>query len=460
MRVTLVLTGSIYTELLGATSKPLEAAAVLLVRPVHTGRGSIRLLARELRWVPKEAYLVRKHDALTISSDGYVPSLQLAEETEAMPMWLHTHPGEGSEPEPSPHDDQVDEQLSPLFRLRSGSDWYGSLVISNADGALIFTGHLEDDDSRHDVDRIWVVGPRLRLLHNWSHDLSDPDELFDRNVRAFGGGVQRALGDLTAAVVGCGGTGSAVAEQLARLGVRRFLLIDPDQLSESNLTRVYGSFPKAVGDNKSAVLQRHIHRIAPDAHVHAIPSTVTEETTARALTQADVVFGCTDDNAGRLVLSRLATYFLTPVIDSGVLISSDTDELIESIYGRVTLLYPGAACLVCRNRIDLKRAAAETMTPEEHGRLAAEGYAPALGAVEPAVIAFTTQVAATAVGELIERLVHYGLQPPPSEVLLRIHDREISTNDELPKERHYCHPSAGKLGLGFTEPFLEQTWRG
>ena len=459
MKVTLVMTDSTYSDLLDAAKEPVEAAGVLLVKPVPAGRSDVRLLARELEWVPDEAYLLREHDALTITSDGYVPALQLAEETGTMPIWLHTHPGDGSKPEPSDHDNHVDAQLSPLFRLRSDSRWYGTLIVSTANEALTFTGRIEDDDTRHDLDRIWVVGSRLRLLHNWSHELTDPTELFDRNVRAFGGGVQRALGDLTVAVVGCGGTGSAVTEQLVRLGVRRFLLVDPDQLSDHNLTRVYGSFPKAVGDNKTAVLERHIHRIAPDAHVTSIASTITNETTARRLIEADVVFGCTDDNAGRLVLSRLATYFLTPVIDCGVLISSSDAGLIEGIYGRVTLLYPGAACLVCRNRIDLKRAAAETMTPEEHGRLVGEGYAPALGGVEPAVVAFTTQVAATAVGELIERLVHYGPEPPPSEILLRIHDREVSTNDELPKDRHYCHPASGKLGIGLTEPFLDQTWQ-
>jgi hypothetical protein len=46
----------------------------------------------------------------------------------------------------------------------------------------------------------------------------------------------------------------------------------------------------------------------------------------------------------------------------------------------------------------------------------------------------------------------------PSEVILRIHDREISTNIANPRERHYCHPESKKLGLGLTDPFLEQAW--
>ena len=33
----------------------------------------------------------------------------------------------------------------------------------------------------------------------------------------------------------------------------------------------------------------------------------------------DLVFGCTDDNAGRLIMSRLSTFMMVPLIDIGVL---------------------------------------------------------------------------------------------------------------------------------------------
>jgi hypothetical protein len=145
-------------------------------------------------------------------------------------------------------------------------------------------------------------------------------------------------------------------------------------------------------------------------------------------------------------------------LDCGVLLTGDSSGALIGIDGRVTTLVPGQPCLVCRSRIDLARAAAELLTPEERHRREDEGYAPALGRVEPAVVAFTTLVAATAVSELLERFVGYGPEPRPSEVLLRCHDREVSTNIDTPRCGHYCHPSSGKLGAGTTNPFLEQTW--
>ena len=373
------------------------------------------------------------------------------------PLWLHTHVGHGARPQPSRHDDRVDAQLQEVFQVRSGADLYGSVVIAGSQEELRFTGRIDRGGGYVPIERVVVVGSRIHVMSSDDTVEQRIDPSFDRSIRAFGGDVQRALGSLRVGIVGCGGTGSAVAEELVRLGVRSFALCDPDHLSASNVTRVYGSRPRDVGRPKVDVLAAHLRAIAPGADVAPMQSSIVVETTAREFANVDVVFGCTDDNAGRLVLSRLSTYLLVPLFDCDVL-STDRDGRIDGIFGRVTVLHPGAACLVCRGRIDLRRAAAEALTPAERQRRTDEGYAPALPGVEPAVVAYTTVVAATAVGELLERLVGYGESPAPTEVLLRIHDRETSTNHQSPRDGHYCDPTAGKLGRGITAPFLEQTW--
>ena len=459
MTVTLVLPEQIADVLFQAAAADVESAGVLLARYMKTPSGDVRLLAREMHWVPDDSYLVRSAMALSIASYGYVPALAAAEADHSVPVWLHTHPGNESSPRPSERDEVVDEEIADVFRIRSGSPFYGAVILARTGGGLCFTGHIASDERRDDIDRLWITGRRFALAQNWLHRTTPPSDLFDRNIRAFGGEIQKVLGDLHVAVVGCGGTGSAVVEQLVRLGVRHIRLLDPDTLTSSNLTRVYGAFPEDLGQPKVSVTAAHVSRIAPDTTVIATQSKATVEATAKLLVDADVVFGCTDDNAGRLVLSRIASYLLTPVIDCGVLLSSGSGGLLDGIFGRVTVMAPGAACLVCRDRINLQRAAAEMLTPDEYRRLAGEGYAPALPGTEPAVVTFTTQVAAVAVGELLERLIHYGPEPAPTEILIRAHDREISTNDQEPREGHYCHPRRGKLGLGVTEPFLDQTWQ-
>jgi hypothetical protein len=431
----------------------------MLAGVAQAPNGDLKLLARHMRWVGDSAYIRREWDGLTIQSEGYVHALAEAETLGAACIWVHTHPGQDASPRPSKHDRVVDQEIADLFRIRSGSPYYGALIFSPRSSELAFTGHVQCEGSNDvQIDRLWQVGDRWRLIRAFDSALPQLSAIFDRNVRAFGTAIQQTLGDLRIGIVGCGGIGSAVAEQLVRLGVRHLTLMDPDELTQSNLTRVYGSAVSDVGQPKVDVLARHLLGIASDLQCKTVQSMLTLEPAARHLIGCDMVFGCTDDNAGRLVLSRLATYLLTPVIDCGVLLSSDAAGELTGIDGRVTTLSPGQACLVCRGRIDLGRARAELLTPDERVRREDEGYAPALARVEPAVVAFTTLVGATAVTELLERLIGYGPTLRPSEVLLRCHEREISTNVALPGEGHYCHPSSSKLGVGVTQPFLEQTW--
>lgn len=458
MKATVVLTGQLSDEIRKVAQDIDEAAGILLASVVHAANGDIRVLGRQIIWLDKAAYDEKGPYGLLLNSEGYVRPLAMAEAMNTTPIWVHTHPGLGASPCPSKHDEEVDAKISDVFRIRSGSAYYGALIFSHTATDLTFSGHLDFDSQSIPFDRLWTVGDSFRLTYTYGSDHTVDSSLFDRNIQAFGGAIQKALGQLHVGIVGNGGTGSAVAEQLVRLGIRQFTLIDPDDLSASNVTRVYGSTPLDIGRPKVDILAEHLMRIAPDATCKCLNSTLNVESTAMELTVCDLVFGCTDDNAGRLVLSRIGTYLLTPVFDCGVLLSSGENERLTGIDGRVTTLLPGAACLICRKRIDLARASAELLTPTERVRREDEGYAPALGRQEPAVVAFTTMIAAMAVNEFLERLIGYGPEPRPTEVLLRCHEREISTNLATPLQGHYCHPASGKIGIGVSKPYLGLAW--
>jgi hypothetical protein len=456
MSATLRLTGPLHDGLVAMATSPIEAGAVLLAYQVVTDTGDVILLGNELIAVPEEAYEVRTNRALQITSDGYIHALKTARDRGAMALWVHSHPGNRAIPRPSIHDRGVNDQLEPLFGDRTETDQYGYLVVSHDGDALTFAGELSGLVTTP-ITRLSAIGDRWIFRPAYDSPAGADRALFDRNIRAFGDGIQSTISSLTVAIVGAGGTGSATAEQLARLGVRSFILIDPDTLSDSNTTRVYGSTPDDVGRAKVDVLGDHLERIADGVHTTRIQGTILTERIARTLMGADVVFGCTDDNAGRLRLSRLPYYYLVPVIDCGVQIPADAHGIIAGVFGRVTTLHPGAACLICRDRIDFGLAEAETRSAEEQRRLEKEGYAPALPGVEPAVVTFTTLVAATAVSELLERLVGYGDTPTPSELILYIHDRTLRGNIEDPHSDHYCDPANPRIGTGH-DMFLGLNW--
>src|SRR6266436_5683004 len=265
MTVSIVIPQPLVEELHSVARLSKETAGVMLAGIAQGPNGDIRLLARHMRWVPESAYSRRGWDGLTIRSDGYVPALAEAEALGASCIWVHTHPGQDSSPRASEHDRIVDREIADLFRLRAGSPYYGAMIFSPQSGDLAFTGHLQREGcAALQVERLWQVGDRWHLIRAVDSELPPLPEIFDRNVRAFGGAIQQTLGDLRIGIVGCGGTGSSVAEQLVRLGVRYLVLIDPDELSESNLTRVYGSGALDIGHPKVQVLAGHLSGINPE----------------------------------------------------------------------------------------------------------------------------------------------------------------------------------------------------
>lgn len=458
MRVTLTLTEPVAALLRKEAGRPVECGGFVTARLVQIGE-QLRLLARDYFPVDPSHYELQDEGEMIVRSEGLVPALAAAARDGSIALWFHTHPGVGATPVPSAYDRKVDVDLAESVRIRTDQDYYGTLILSPDEGRnFTFTGTLQSSSACYQIDRVLIVGTRILLKPAFDAARGMVSAYHDRNVRAFGSGIQSALGELTVGVVGCGGTGSAVAEQLARLGVRDFVLIDPKDLSESNVTRVYGSNPGLVAHPKAEVARENVLRIAPETRCRVVIGKLSTSGVARELVGCDVVFGCTDDEAGRLVLSRVSTYLLCPVIDCGVLISSDESGAISGIDGRVTVVSPGSACLVCRNRIDVRLAAAQMLPEHEQSIRVTEGYAPALGRVEPAVVTFTTSVAAAAVNELLERMIGFGPEPRPSEVLIRFHEREISTNYALPRPNHYCANASGKLGAGITDPFLDLGW--
>ena len=97
------------------------------------------------------------------------------------------------------------------------------------------------DGRRLALDEMIVVGNSLTHFTPAPPAQSVVHDVFDRQVRLFGAAGQQQLSRCRVAVIGLGGIGSLVAEFLARLGVGSFVLIDPDLLEPSNLSRVVGA---------------------------------------------------------------------------------------------------------------------------------------------------------------------------------------------------------------------------
>ena len=118
----------------------------------------------------------------------------------------------------------------------------------------------------HIVDRHY----RKRLLVKQNKKQKIDEKIYDRQIRAFGLRGQELLSQLKIGIVGLGGTGSAIAEQLAREGIENFVLMEHDIIEPSNKTRIYGSYYNDKG-LKIKIIKRNIKKINPHATVELIP---------------------------------------------------------------------------------------------------------------------------------------------------------------------------------------------
>jgi molybdopterin/thiamine biosynthesis adenylyltransferase len=397
--------------------------------------------------VASEDYLRRERDGLTIQSQALARITKLARRERLSVVFAHSHPDGCAQF--SEQDDREEARLLPFLQARLQDRAHGTIVMTRASMASrLYVPERTPAE-------VLVVGERFRLFGDLSG--RPVPAIFDRQIRAFGNDVQRILGALHIGVVGLGGTGSPVAEQLVRLGVGRLTLFDRDRFHGTNVNRVYGATTADVGIPKVQIAKRHLDRIGMPAQIEAIPDHITNETTARRLRACDVLFGCTDKQVPRAILMQLALKYSLPVFDLGVLISSQ-DERIQSIHGRVTTLLPGEACLYCRGRISPEAMRLEVLPPQERAKQVREGYAPDLENPAPAVIAFTSATASLAVAELLHRLTGFmGSERASSEILIAFDQSRIRTNRVEPRESCQCTDHT-QWNRGDEDPFLGLAW--
>ncbi|MCY1071196.1 ThiF family adenylyltransferase [Nannocystis sp. RBIL2] len=192
--------------------------------------------------------------------------------------------------------------------------------------------------------------------------VSSPEAL--RHARADAIIPQRdALARVRIVMIGLGSLGGAIALALARTGVRRFTLIDPDVLTPENLSRHTGTVAD-LGKAKVELVADAIRAIDPDAEVQTIRKFLTcdlpwlgahaeLETLLESDEPALLVTTCAAD-AVELQVNALALRTRTPALYAAVLGAAD--------HGRIFRVLPGeSACYECIR-------AAQSASPALHPR--------------------------------------------------------------------------------------------
>lgn len=268
--------------------------------------------------------------------------------------FVHNHPNNLLKFSTS-DDDNEKNILKGLCGCNTPSSYLISLILANNIWKARIRQGLNPEEII-EVKHLSILSDKIELYN--IHIPEDSPENLIRQEQAFGKPFNLKLQSLRVAVVGLGGTGSPIATLLARTGIGELILIDGDKLDESNMNRVSGFDSKSVGENKAIALEKFINSLSLNVSVVAIPNYLNESAEAiDALSSADVIFGCTDDVAGRDLLNQALYYYSQVYIDTGLagIIGNNTEGMpyLRSQKGRVSCILPESGfCLRCQNVIN------------------------------------------------------------------------------------------------------------
>jgi hypothetical protein len=264
------------------------------------------------------------------------------------------------------------------------------------------------------------------------------DDRFSRNIALFGREGQRRIGRERVGVVGLGGLGSHVAQQLSYLGAGDLTYVDDDVVTPSSLNRVVTAVESDPGETaKIEAAARMTGAVARTAFVTTVRAKLQAGDALNALVRCTSIFGCLDDDLSRVALIELCARNRIPFFD----LATDTGSDASGTWygGRVLFSGEGDRCPSCMDLLDQQAMARAAMSDEQRdvdNRL--YGVArDVLDATGPAVVSLNGIVASLGVMEWMVWIT--GLREPRPLLEYRGGAGVVFGNTDAPVEGcYYC----------------------
>jgi len=328
---------------------------------------------------------------------------------------VHTHPFSSKGVSFSGTDDHDEKTFSSWKENLFDDIYYGSIVLSQSD----YSARMWSSIDGKPIPKTALIKTPTQIEFWPSADkdsIDDAEILKDTDVKngflarsalALGLDTMRAItSDQKIAVIGVGGLGSNIAENLIHMGFNNLLLIDHDVVEFTNLNRIVGAYFEDAeeGRFKVDVVKNHLLRINPKATISACNKGIEEKDILSNLIDVDWLIVATDNHLSRFKAQEISSRYFIPLISSGVGIDVIDGE-IKDMSGEVIIVRPGdRVCLNCLGRINPTKVAAEEhqdmMIGEE---LVKRGYVRGQDIKEPAVKTLNAMLAAMTVDALVNQ---------------------------------------------------------
>ena len=162
---------------------------------------------------------------------------------------------------------------------------------------------------------------------------------YERNIPALTEAECALLRQKRVLVVGCGGLGGHIIDQLSRIGIGTIRAVDGDVFEASTLNRQLLSKVNLLGVSKAKAAADHIARVNPDVSVEAMECFLTEENVAKLLAGCDIVLDALDNIPSRRILAAACEKANIPYVYGAIqgwvaqaAVSVPGDRLIDRLY--------------------------------------------------------------------------------------------------------------------------------
>jgi hypothetical protein len=388
----------------GLLGGPPERLALAAARPVPLGGGAFILDGPPVA-VPHEAYEVRNGGSIVLSdaaSDRMNAFFARAIRGGLVPIHLHSHPAGAR------FFSCTDISHSTLL-----GEWLGQHGGGSFWAVVWPTG-------QDPIAQLWngstSTPGRLRIGLRPIDPVAAPALPALARQQVFGDALRLAASELCVGIVGLGGLGMVVAEDLARAGFRRFVLVDPDLVEETNLHRLPGVHRADIGRPKVFVARRIVAAACkavgttPEIAVLRQGVGVPGSRWRHALCGCDLLLALADTALGRFELLRFALDTGATFLQAGLGIDVEAETgRVSRVQAEFCSAEPGHHCPICADRLSTADAAKEAglfANPDIRKHTQERGYVSAVPA--PAVLSLNRVASGNLCWEIQRRIAGLG----------------------------------------------------
>lgn len=371
---------------------------------------------------------------LTFSSN-YIRRVQLKARKERSTglIFFHTHPFSEEEVGFSFYDNSEEPLLIENLRNVWPESEHASVVV----GKRSMAGRIYSKDNLTlTISSIIVLGKAIKFLleEGVISKQSNPAHIFDRATAITDKGALSILRRMKIAVIGCGGIGSLMVELLCRAGCQDIALIDDDYVDETNLNRLlHASVLDAKEKRKKVyIAAQAANSLGMGYNLEIIDKDVADNTVQETLKDMDLLIGCVDKDTPRYILNKISIEAYIPYFDLGTEIGIGNNKLL-SLDARVTYVFPGGPCLMCRGLINHERLRLEGLSLDERRRHIGMGYCEDIDIKQPAVMELNMRAASLAsllIRNLIQPLFDFTLEMDLRESILTFSHRQLKSKSQ------------------------------